>query len=160
MLVGLEERVLQQPHVGGLHGAEHGLQLGLPQPPAGDEAGAGVDAAAAHVDDADHAHARVGLEAVGGEAVVDGMQQAEVAGEADVADGVVLGAQFEDVDGGGEQQRELERRADRREAGGGWVVGREDGDVQRVVLWPLSAWCWRRRRGSTDIASDHAQTGD
>lgn len=104
MLIRLIEGVLQQAHVRRLHGPKHGLQLRIPQPGPRRRGGR---APAAHVDDADHAHARVGLEAVGGEAVVDGLQQAEVAGEADARDGVVLGAQLEDVDGRGEEQGEL-----------------------------------------------------
>lgn len=75
-----------------------------------DAAAARLDAPPAHVDDADHAHARVGLEAVRREAVVDGVQQAKVA-----RGGAVLGAQVEDVDGGGEQEGELEGVPDRDE---------------------------------------------
>lgn len=136
MLVRVVEGVLQEMHIGVLHGAEHGLELRVAQAGA-HAAGASsraVDAAAAHVDDADHADARVGLEAVRGEAVVDGVQQAEVAREADARDGVVLGAQVENVDGGGEEEGELQRRPDRGEGVGRWVVRGEDGDVEGVVI--------------------------
>lgn len=62
------------------------------------------------------------------------MQEPEVAGEACACDGVVLGPQVEDVDCGGEEEGELEGRADWGEGVGGWVVGGEDGDVKGVVL--------------------------
>lgn len=48
--------------------------------------------------------------------------------------GGVFGAQVKDVEGRGEEERELERCADRREGVGERVVGREDGDVEGVVL--------------------------
>lgn len=62
------------------------------------------------------------------------MQEAKVAGEACTREGVLLGAQVEDVDGGGEEEGELEGAADRGELVGRWVVGGEDGDVEGVVL--------------------------
>lgn len=101
MLIRLVEGILQQPHIGRLHGPEHGLELRVAQ--------AGLrrrtlhgSAPPAHVDDADHAHSRVGLEAVRGEAVVDGLEEAEIAREADAGGGIVAGAQLEHVDCGGE----------------------------------------------------------
>ena len=72
--------------------------------------------------------------AVRREPVVDGVQQAKVAREARACERVLLGAQVEDVDGGGEEEGELERRADGCEVVGCWVVGGEDGDVKWVVL--------------------------
>lgn len=138
MLVRVVERVLQQPYVRPLHRPEHRLQLGVPQPallrPRRVTEGGGVDAAAAHVDDADEADARVGLEAVGGEAVIDGLEEAELAREAHARGGVCAGAQVEDVDGGGEQEGELEGAADGGEGVCGRVVGWEDGDVEGAVL--------------------------
>lgn len=62
------------------------------------------------------------------------MQEAHVAGEADARSGVCFGAQLEDVDGGREEERELERGADGCEGVGCGIVGREDGDVEGVVL--------------------------
>lgn len=46
----------------------------------------------------------------------------------------MFGAQVEDIEGRGEQQRELQGRANRCERVGERVVGREDGDVEGVVL--------------------------
>lgn len=135
MLIRLVKGVLQQPHVGALHGAKHGLQLRLTQAGGGLPPARGVYPPAAHVDDAHHPHARVGLVPVRGEPVVDGVEQADVAGEPDARRGVCLGAELEDVDCRGEEERELERAADRRERVGCGVVRGEDGDVQRVVLF-------------------------
>lgn len=103
------------------------------------------------VHDHDELDTRVGLVAVGGEALVHGVQEAVVARQRATtargtargtapcpssapADGRVLGAQVEDVQGRGEEQRELEGRADWLEGVCGWVVGGEDGDVEGVVL--------------------------
>lgn len=61
------------------------------------------------------------------------MQQAVVAREVGSRGGV-FGAQVEDIEGGREKERELERRADRGEGVGERIVGREDGDVEGVVL--------------------------
>lgn len=65
------------------------------------------------------------------------MQEAKVAREAGAREGVLLGAQVEDVDGGGQEEGELEGAADRGEVVGRWVVGGEDGDVEGVVLREL-----------------------
>lgn len=50
------------------------------------------------------------------------------------ADGRVLGAQVKYVQRRGEEERELQRRADGLERVGGRVVRGEDGDVEGVVL--------------------------
>ena len=138
MLVRVVERILQQPYVRPLHRAEHRLELGIPQPallrPRRVTEGRRIDAAAAHVDDADEADACVGLEAVGGEAVVDGLEEAKLAREADARGGVCAGAQVEDVDGGGEEEGELQGGADGGEGVRCRVVGWEDGDVEGAVL--------------------------
>lgn len=137
MLIRVVERVLEQAYVRTLHRTEHGLELGVPQPLPRSPGRRRVDAPPPHVYDADEPHACVGLEAVGGEAVVDGLEEAKVARQADAGDGVALGAEVEDVDGGGEEERELEGGADGREGVGGRVVGREDGDVEGVVLFSM-----------------------
>lgn len=106
-----------------------------------------IDPSAPRVHDHDELDARVGLVAVGGEALVDGVQEAVVARQratttsrgtapssSPSADGRVLGAQVEDVQGRGEEQGELEGRADGLEGVCGRVVGGEDGDVEGVVL--------------------------
>lgn len=65
-----------------LHSAEDRLKLGVAQARSGAPTrsyrSVAINATAAHIDDTDHANARIGLEAVGSEAVVDGVQQAEV----------------------------------------------------------------------------------
>lgn len=48
--------------------------------------------------------------------------------------GGLLGAEVEDVEGRGEEERELQWRADRLEGVGLRIVRGEDGDVERVVL--------------------------
>lgn len=85
-----------------------------------------------HVDDDDEAHTRVRFETVGGKPVVDGVEQAKLAGEVGGdgggrggrGRGGGAGAHFEYVDRAGEQEGELERGADRG----------EDGGVEGVVL--------------------------
>lgn len=134
MLIRYEERVLAQPHPRVLHGAEHRLELRIPQAASRGALGGAVDPPTAGVDDAHEAHPCVGLEAVDGEAVVHGVEEADVTREADVGGGVLAGAEFEDVDRGGQEEGELEGCADRGECVGSWVVGWEDGDVKGVVL--------------------------
>ena len=161
MLVRIIERVLQQSDVRALHGPEDGFELGISQTlPPGPNSG-GVDAPPAHVHHADEAHTRVRLEAVGSEAVVDGLEQAKVAGQADARNGVALGAQVEDVDGGGEQERELEGGADGREAVSRRVVGWEDGDVERIVLFTaVSGSIFSISQGSKGLNRSHIATYD
>ena len=93
-----------------------------------------IDPAPAHVHDDDELGARIGLEAVGGETLVDGVQEPVIAAQADPARGVVLGAELEDVQRAAQDQTELEWRADRREEVGDGVVGGEYRDMERVVL--------------------------
>lgn len=143
MLVRLKKRILGQTNIRGLHGLEDGPQFALAQPrrrageplvaPVGSD-GSIVDAPAAHVDNHDKAGARVGLEAVGGQAVVDGVQQAKVTRQAGPGGGVLARAQLEDVERAGENEGELQRGADGTEGVGRGVVGREDGRVEGVVL--------------------------
>lgn len=133
VLVRVVEGVLQQPHVGVLHGAEHGLELRVPQPLLG-RGGRRVHEAPAHVHDTHEADPRVGLEAVGGEAVVDGLQEAVLAREPTARYGVVSGTELKHVDRGGEDERELEGGADRCEVVGYRVLRWEDGNVHGVVL--------------------------
>lgn len=62
------------------------------------------------------------------------MEEAYVAGETYARGGIGFGAEFEDVDCGGEEERELERAADGCECVGCGIVRGEDGDVEGVVL--------------------------
>jgi hypothetical protein len=103
MLIRVIERILQQSDISALHSPKHRFELSIPQPLPPSPDSRSIDAPPAHVHHADEAHARVGLEAIGGETVVDGLEQTKVAGQADARDGVALGAEVEDVDGGGEQ---------------------------------------------------------
>ena len=156
----------------------HGRGAQTPLPSGVDEAGGdgAVDAAAAHVDDDDKLDARVGLVAVGGQALVDGVQQAKVAAEAYSAGGIVAGAQLKDVEGARQQEGELEGVPDGGEGVGGRVVGREDGDVEGVVLGHKvarsvktqgrGAWsrprpdpCMQEVKRATHVAPDDAQAG-
>lgn len=78
------------------------------------------------------------------------MQEAVVAREVRRR-GRVFGAQVKDVEGGGEEEGELQGRADRGEGVGGGVVRREDGDVEGVVLYTrrgrtVSVLCGKRER--------------
>lgn len=150
MLVRIVKGILQQADIGIMHGAKHRPELRVAQPRTHDPRSSGAAAAAvwsssccastsadaspAHVDDADESHARVGLVAVGGETVVDGVQQAQVAREPDPRGCVVLGPQLEDVNSRREEQRELKLRSDGRQRVGYRVVRWEDGDVEGVVL--------------------------
>lgn len=153
MLVRIVKRILQQPHIRALHRPKHRLDLRIPQSRAHaphrrsrrrrrgrsrgscrssrrattlscDAATSSLDASSAHVHYADHPHAGVGLEAIRREAVVDGVQEAKVARRS-----AGFGSQVEDVDCRGQKEGELQGVPDRREGVGGWVVGREDGDV-------------------------------
>lgn len=114
MLIGLKEWILQQPHVCRLHCLEHRLQLHIPESWPGLRAGR--DAAPPHVHDAHHLYARVGFEAVGRESVVEGLEEARLAGQIGAGgEGGGLGAEVKNVDRGGEEEGELERGADRGE---------------------------------------------
>jgi hypothetical protein len=66
-----------------LHRAEHRLELGVAQARSSASTSSHWSVAiytpTAHVDKTDHADTCVGLEAVGGKAVVDSVQQAKVA---------------------------------------------------------------------------------
>lgn len=63
------------------------------------------------------------------------MEQAEVPREPAAGGDVCLGAGLEDVEGAGEDEGELERRAQRLVAG----LRGEYRDVERVFLWGLSS---------------------
>jgi hypothetical protein len=58
------------------------------------------------------------------------VEQTEIAREATARGEVGFGTRFEDVEGAGEEKRELERGAQRRVVGLRW----EDGDVEGIVL--------------------------
>lgn len=114
MLIGLEERILQQPYVCRLHRPEHGLQLHIPE--SRSHLRAGRDAAPPHVYDAHHLYARVRFEAIGRESVVEGLEEARLAGQVGArGECGGLGAEVENVYRGGEEEGELERGADRGE---------------------------------------------
>lgn len=153
MLVRVVEGVLQQPHVRRLHGAEHDAQLRLPKTDAAPHARAGSPTShragstgtttrrqtTPHVDHGDEPHARVRLEAVRGEPLVDRVQQPEVAGHyGGAAAGKRLRAgaraRLEDVEGAAEEERELDGRAQGGAFVGRGVVGWEDGYVEGVVI--------------------------
>lgn len=156
MFIRVIEWVLQQPHVRRLHRAKHDLQIALLQPHNRHSApprrkpfvllrvlrrhqpqrGA-VNAPSSHVHHRNEAHAGVCLEAVRGEALVDGVQQAVVArehGRGGRGGGGLLSAQVEDVESRGEEERELQRGADWFERVGLRIVRGEDGDMEGVVL--------------------------
>lgn len=158
-LLRLIEGILQQPHICRAHRPKDYLQITLLE-----AHGARLqasDAPPAHVDHHDELDPRVGLEPVRGEAFVDGVQQAVVAREVGSRGGV-LGAQVKDIEGGREEERELEGRANWGESVGERVVGREYGDVEGVVLGRMSALPGRevgRGRKTTNISAYHTQTG-
>jgi hypothetical protein len=60
-----------------LHSAKDGFELSIAQTrsraPTRSYGSVAINTTAAHINDANHANARIGLEAVGGEAVVDGV---------------------------------------------------------------------------------------
>lgn len=120
-LVGLEEGVLKQADIRILNGPEHDLELGLAKPDARGHGGSGsgrgrgsdrrntgtglpaqdgrVDSPPAHVHHDYDLDPRVRLEAVGGEALVDGVQEPHLAGEAGSGPRCMPGAELEDVEG-------------------------------------------------------------
>jgi len=62
------------------------------------------------------------------------MQQAVVAGESHSIQSVLAGAQLKHVEGGGEEEGELQGGSEGVERIGCGIVGGEDGDVEGVVL--------------------------
>lgn len=124
-------------YISGLHSLEHGPHLALPQtsrrardplvPAIRQTRRHGtIHAPAAHVDYHDESGARVGLEAVSGEAVVDGVEEAKVTCETDARGGILAGAELKDVEGARENEGELEGCAHGTERVGRGVVGGED----------------------------------
>ncbi|KAK9426128.1 hypothetical protein SUNI508_12582 [Seiridium unicorne] len=148
-LVRVIEGVLQQPDVRRLHGPKHDLQLplaeshpssrrrpGLASPCRRAAFPDGVQGPAAHVDYGNELDARVGLPPVRGQPVVDGVQEAEVAAEKRARGGRVALSRGEYVEGTGEQEGELQRRAQGHGlAGRGVVRGWEEGRMERTVLF-------------------------
>jgi hypothetical protein len=85
VLVRIVERVLQQLDVGGLHGLEDRLHLALPEADHGSgsttfaSCDSGIGSASPHIDHDHETSAGVRFEAVNSEALVDGVQEAQVA---------------------------------------------------------------------------------
>ncbi|KAK3503639.1 hypothetical protein B0T13DRAFT_493375 [Neurospora crassa] len=94
-----------------------------------------INPPAPHVHNRNKFGARIRLEPVRGQAVVHRMQQTKVTGQAHSRGGVATGAQVKDVQGRGEQEVELEGGTGGNVGVGGGVVGREDLDVEGVVLF-------------------------
>lgn len=86
VLIGHEEWVLAQPYPRILHRAEHNLELRISQPSHGAKLTriGGIDPPAAAIYHADEAHTCVSFEAIGGKAVVYGVEKAKVTGETDI----------------------------------------------------------------------------
>lgn len=158
VLVRVVERILQQPDIRSLHSAKHNAQLRLPKTntasnnPRGPSPSPSSGHAAPHIDYGDELDARVRLEAVRGQALVHGMQEAEIAAEnggrggrgssgggggAGCGRGAgAAGARFEDVEGAAEEEGELQGRAQGGAGVARGVVGGEYGYVEGVVISP------------------------
>ena len=150
MLVRAVEGVLQQLDVGRLQRAERRAQFALFDAQAG-----ALDAGAApHVEHDGEAGARARLPAPHAQALVDGVQQAEVLVDA----AAVAPAQREYVERGVQQEGELEVGA------GLGRVRREEGDVEGVVLGRRKAGLGAGRKsyggvGRADFFADYTYAG-
>lgn len=110
-------------NVGGLHGPESGLQVGVPDAHDGWEPSLVFvrgRRAAHHVDHDDELDAGVGQPTVGGETLVDGLEKAQI-----LIEGLRSGPDVEDVEAGIQQELHFQVFV---------LVRWEQGDVERVVL--------------------------
>lgn len=119
VVVGLVERVLQEPRVGRLHGAEDDLQLAVAQAShAGRDAAGGRGPAlglrvgllrrsALHVHHGHELDAGVGLEAVQRQPLVQCLQEAQVPRQSRACGRVGARARLKDIEAAAKEEREL-----------------------------------------------------